>query len=357
MKTGERQRLLALDGLRAYAALAVIVYHAILSFNPELIQRILPKTFWQIDTGDIWAKAWLSTFNGGAAVELFFLLSGCVLIRSLEAAKGYWPSVAASFAIKRALRIYPGLIPCVAATAAVAPAVLSWTDIVGNMALWNSNVVGPSWTLQVEILAIPLMLIVGPLYRKWSAWGILAVLVVALVARKNPELFVAPLLSQYGYLFALGALVPSRAGSVAASLARPLGWMPVLVTFIFLRQFFAGMDLETAALGFVLLALLYHDEKAATSPVLVSRVPQFLGKVSFGLYLWNVPFFYLLYLVPKGLLPADPVAAGLTIAAAIIPLSIVLAALSYWLIEAPSIAFAKNLVQPMLTRWRLQAAT
>ena len=343
MWSGAKQRLLALDGLRAYAALAVIVYHGILSFDQGLVQRVLQKTFWQIGASDIWAKAWLSTFNGAAAVELFYLLSGCVLIRSLDAARGPWPSVAASFAIKRALRIYPGLIPCVVVTAAVSAPAPSWSAIAGNIALWNFDVVGPSWTLQVEMLAVPLMIIVGLLSRKWGALGILAALVVALVARKNPELLVAPPLSRFAYLFVLGALVPSTLGAVAASWARPIGWLPVLVAFVLLRQFVAGMDIQTAILGFVLLALLYHDEKAATSPILTSRVPQFLGKLSFGIYLWNVPFFYMLYLIPRDMLPADAVAAGLIIAVVIIPVSIVLAALSYRLIEVPGIAVGKHL--------------
>ncbi|TPJ56546.1 acyltransferase [Mesorhizobium sp. B2-7-1] len=343
MGGGPKQRLLALDGLRAYAALAVIVYHAILLFDHGLIQRVLPKTFWDVDASDVWAKAWLSAFNGAAAVELFFLLSGCVLIRSLDAAKGRWPSVAASFAIKRALRIYPGLIPCVAVTAAVTPSALSWGDIAGNMALWNFDVVGPSWTLQVEMLAIPLLLIVSIPHRNWGAWGMLAVLVVAVIARKNQEMFVAPLLGQFGYLFILGTLVPSQVGRFTASLAKPVGWMPVVLAFVFLRQCLGGMDLVTAALGFVLLALLYHDDKAATAPVLVSRVPQFLGKVSFGIYLWNVPFFYMPYLLPKALWSLDTVTAGLIISAGIVPLSIFLATLSYRFIEVPGIMLGTRL--------------
>ncbi|BCM22293.1 hypothetical protein MJ8_61070 [Mesorhizobium sp. J8] len=345
MGDGSKQRLLALDGLRAYAALAVIVYHSILLFDRGLIQRVLTKTFWEVDASDIWAKAWLSTFNGAAAVELFFLLSGCVLIRSLDAAKGTWLSVSATFAIKRALRIYPGLIPCVAVTAAVAPSALSWGNIAGNMALWNFKVVGPSWTLQVEMLAIPLLLIVSMVHRSWGIRGVLAVLAVALVARKNQEIFVAPPLGEYGYLFVLGTMVPSRAGRFAASLARPVGWMPVVVAFVFLRQCLGGMDLATAALGFVLLALLYHDDAAATAPVLVSRVPQFLGKVSFGIYLWNVPFLHMPYLLPKALWSLDAVTAGLIISAVIVPLSIVLATLSYRLIEAPGIAIGTRLTK------------
>lgn len=321
----------------------VIVYHAILLFDHGLIQRVLPKTFWQVDASDIWAKAWLSTFNGAAAVELFFLLSGCVLVRSLDAAKGRWLSASASFAIKRALRIYPGLIPCVAVTAAVTPTAFSWGDIAGNMALWNFDIVGPSWTLQVEMLAIPLLLIVSLLHRKWSAWGILAALAVAVIARKNQEVLVAPLLSQFGYLFLLGSLVPSQVGRLAASLARPAGWIPIVVAFVFLRQCLGGMDLVTAALGFVLLALLYHDDRAATAPVLVSRVPQFLGTISFGIYLWNVPFFYMPYLLPKALWSLDTVTAGLIIAAVIVPLSILLATLSYRLIEVPGIALGTRL--------------
>ncbi|TPJ32019.1 acyltransferase [Mesorhizobium sp. B2-8-3] len=354
--TGDRQRLLALDGLRAYAAIAVIFYHGILHFDEGLIQRALFKTFWEITATDQWPKLWLSIFNGTAAVELFFLLSGCVLIRSLSDIGNPWRA-GASFAVKRVFRIYPGLIACVLAAALLQAWPISWSEACANMALWSYAVIQPSWTLQVEMLAVPLMLLAGVFTLRWGMWGTLAVLVYTCIARKNPELLGVQLLSDYGYLFIFGALVPSGLGAFAAKLARPIGWALLLVAFLLLRQFVHGLELLTAALGFVLLALLYHDDRAASSPVLVSPLPAFLGRVSFGLYLWNVLFLNALHNVPPSWLPSDAVLAGILVSLVIIPPSVFLAAVSYRLIELPGIALGRKLSRAIVKGApRLEAA-
>src|SRR6478752_5324189 len=166
----KKPRLQALDGLRAYAAVSVIVFHAILLFDPELVHLSLPKLLWSLSASDIWPKIWLATFNGAAAVELFFLISGCVLIRSLNAALASESSflrIGTAFAVRRALRIYPALMVCVLVATAVQSEVFSWTDAAANMTLWDADVIEPSWTLQVEMLALPLILLIAILSQRW----------------------------------------------------------------------------------------------------------------------------------------------------------------------------------------------
>lgn len=342
----------ALDGLRGYAAAAVVVFHAILIFDPGAVQRLLSQQVWSISNADLWEKMWLAAFNGAAAVELFFMLSGCVLIRSLRIDLGTYSAffrVSLAFTIRRVLRIYPVLVVSVLAMGLAYPDAFPWTAVVSNMALWSASVLGPSWTLQVEMLAVPLMLVLAVSSRKWGVWSQLAILVYACIARKKQELLGVPMLGEYGYLFVFGTLVPTRVGAATAALLKPFGWIPVLAAFIFLRQLVPGMELASAVLGSALLALLYYDKDAVSSPFFVSTMPAFLGQVSFGLYLWNVLFLQGLPLLPRGMFPADPVAAGLAASVVILPLSAFLAAISYRLLELPAIRLGKRISKLILS--------
>jgi peptidoglycan/LPS O-acetylase OafA/YrhL len=59
-----------------------------------------------------------------------------------------------------------------------------------------------------------------------------------------------------------------------------------------------------------------------------------LGLVSYSLYLWHQPL--LLHLVGNGLLPAPSPAAFLPTVAIVVPLSVLVAWASSWLVEHPT---------------------
>ena len=71
-----------LDGLRGYAAIAVVVFHSILDRDPTLNQRIVRPPI-QDAHGfyDVVTKLVFMVVSGETAVVVFFVLSGAVLFR------------------------------------------------------------------------------------------------------------------------------------------------------------------------------------------------------------------------------------------------------------------------------------
>jgi peptidoglycan/LPS O-acetylase OafA/YrhL len=172
MGTGRDDRLLQLDGLRGVAALSVFFTHYIL-LNP---QWGYPHGFFGIAR------------DGFAAVDLFFVLSGFVLARSLLASgERYLP-----FVIRRAFRLYPAYW-----AALIISALLFWVHTVthplpSNLPFWTQpitpyqaikhffmisqgidyHLIDPTiWSMVIEMrisLLMPL-LVLGFLWRR-SPW-------------------------------------------------------------------------------------------------------------------------------------------------------------------------------------------
>jgi peptidoglycan/LPS O-acetylase OafA/YrhL len=141
-----RRNLEAIDLLRLLSALAVLAYHYGSAFGR------LPDPH-----AAAWARTplpegWLAgTWCGWIGVELFFVISGCVIAGS---AKG---SSAGAFIAKRAARLFPAAWICASLTlvalllaGASGPLFSEWR---GAMTLWPTGpwIDGVYWTLGVEI--------------------------------------------------------------------------------------------------------------------------------------------------------------------------------------------------------------
>jgi peptidoglycan/LPS O-acetylase OafA/YrhL len=138
-----QERLPALDGLRAIAALAVLFFHYTSGYEhvvgPHI--RAVPKLEW-----------------GHFGVELFFIISGFVIAWTLQRA-----SSPADFAWRRIARLYPAYLVVAAITAVVIfgfgfnPAHVeardvAWNAIPGLPPLVPAQNIDPSyWTLGLEI--------------------------------------------------------------------------------------------------------------------------------------------------------------------------------------------------------------
>lgn len=312
MREQAKGRLLALDGLRGYAAMSVVVYHAILFFIAARASALLATPIQSVASEDRLAKALVVLFDGELAVMLFFAMSGAVLLRALGSDVGKVGLVRslALFPLKRVLRIYPALIVCLLAMGALywaahaisptdypAP---SWKHIGQNCLLYETPAHGATWTLRAEMLAIPFIVVAFLARRLLGISGLAAFLVYSLLLMEFPRLGLGVWLVQ-GWLlyFAAGFLAHDLSRSnVVVELMKGYRWIGVCGALLVLRAVLPqvsplGTLLRLGCIT-VLVAYMFSEHQNALKAHLSSRIPVFFGRISYSLYLWNVVFMNLL---------------------------------------------------------------
>lgn len=370
-------RVTALDGLRGWAAVTVLFYHAILGFDYDRLVGILLAPVQAAATPyDLWTKFWLTTLNGECAVILFFLLSGCVLIRSIDRdlARDNVLTASIAYGVRRIFRIYPALIACILGMSIALTAfsfliywphgaVANLRDMLENMVLYRNMVNGATWTLRVEMLAVPFLILAGLLHRLLPRIGLFLFLALTGWIFASPWWRqLSPELSANLIYFALGCLVPQRMGARAAWLAGRAGWLPVLLLFIYPRRFFPYAAelpiLLQAGFGFALLCLIYHRPPGRLARFLANPVSLFLGRISYGFYLWNVLFLNMMGSLrarhPPGW-TAHPVEAGLVYALLVTAMTLPIAAVTERWVERPGIRLGRAVSDRLIASKRAAA--
>ena len=326
------RRFPALDGVRAVAAFAVVLTHVGFitgrSLRSDLIGPLLSR--------------------GDCGVTIFFLLSGFLLYRPFALyALGQAPRpLVVQFLWRRALRIFPALWLTVAITLAVITTYrVRASDYLQYLLLiqtYDNHDFDPNlsqlWTLAVEIAFYALIPVLatlavrggGPpeaaLRRQFAMLALLAVeALVFNIAESHTSLVHSQgLLWLPAYLdwFAIGmalavltsapascqafrplrrvlhdwARAPGTCLLVAAVLylisTLPLGIPRTLAPATFI-QWTTQHYLYAAVAFFVLLPFVLGDG-GAIGRVLGSRIANFLGNVSYSVYLWHVPLMLLL---------------------------------------------------------------
>jgi peptidoglycan/LPS O-acetylase OafA/YrhL len=154
--------------LRGLAALVVVASHAWRSpWNDPSGGTTTFLYSWAEHVYGGWTTDVLSVLaNGAAAVDLFFVISGFVLLQSLtRGPDSNWVN-AARFVVARVFRIYPAVLVTIGtftlifyATGAsiCSPAAYEPIKLLRNALLLDTEIVGVMWTLRVEMLAIPLL--------------------------------------------------------------------------------------------------------------------------------------------------------------------------------------------------------
>lgn len=329
------ERNAGLDGLRGYAAIVVVVFHSVLGLDATQIERILRGHWSNFDPYEGLTKIFLKIFDGEAAVMLFFVLSGAVLFRSLIREEDGIGGVAVKFYVRRVFRIYPALFVCLVACSlafAAGGRGITLDDFISNALLYDFKVNGATWTLNAEMIA-PLFLLLSYLgYRAGREWGL------AFVAFGLMYLLELPQLDGYltyfrgsWYCFALGALIPTRAGRAVASALPTWSWIGAIACAIVLRW-----PLREASIA-VLVAMVYYRRTPAIEAFLSGSISQFLGRISFSFYLFNVLFLELICdrVRQYPWAAAHPLEAGIGVAAVVIACTIPVAWISWTCIEMP----------------------
>jgi peptidoglycan/LPS O-acetylase OafA/YrhL len=369
----------ALTGLRGLAALLVLGFHA-----------------WALAGMPSAADApWRHLLHSGwLGVDVFFVLSGFLLMRGLLATDAKAGGVRwQRFFALRAARLLPAfhaqLLVLAALGAIGLGAVIGWTPSIGgtlahavlwlNAWPWVPAHLGPWWSLAVEAgcyLTLPLLL---PMMRRAGrATAALALAALLAVAWRAVVVAMDPSIEQrIGWAehvpgrwvqFVAGAWLASRLAaldgrSVAAGTGRlgglgrfasafGLACLALLLALPFLmpggpyngvvdsRAWTWAWPLLTAAPVLGLLGTLVANPRSRLARFFAAAPLRALGVVSYSLYLWHYPVQWWLRSALGGYVP--PAWGVEAFLAASLALSLVVAALSWWAIERPALAWARR---------------
>lgn len=364
-------RFAALDGLRGWAAAAVVVFHAILHFNPALAVSALEPPYavafsptFPNSARFLLDKIVLTLFSGEAAVMIFFVLSGFVLQRSLLRQTRIGWTIAGDFVLRRACRLMPAVMASVLAIylgqllqAAVLkgpppPLAAVWR----NMLLIDTVFHGVTWTLRVEMLIIPFILVVAWATQRFGALAAGLAVAYGAAAIQNPELtlhatqlHIAALPFALGMFFALPAFA-SIFNSAGTGVA-----LVCLGAFVYFRGNWYAAALAPHVAQMLLAGLVVASVAYARNGLtafLEGRVSQFLGKISYSLYLFapavgSVLLFY--QPIDAPIPPAWATPVGLVVSCVVLALTIPVALASERWIEQPGIELGRRLSRKL---WR-----
>jgi peptidoglycan/LPS O-acetylase OafA/YrhL len=234
-----KRNLEAIDLLRLLSALGVLVYHYGSAFGrlPDPHMAAWPRT----PLPDSWMTM---SWCGWIGVELFFVISGCVIAGSARGAN------AGTFIAKRAARLFPAAWICASLTLAAllladasGPLFGEW---LGSVVLWPAGpwIDGVYWTLGVEIAFYALVAALLAWRRVESleplAFGLALVSLaywLVIVSGSLPAAWVQPriadlLLLTHGCFFALGIFIRAaldRGMTRGRALAIGLGLLPAAI--------------------------------------------------------------------------------------------------------------------------------
>ncbi|WP_175962555.1 acyltransferase family protein [Burkholderia pyrrocinia] len=352
----------ALDGLRGFAALAVTMFHGILHFDTDLINRVLHQPAFGIHgTADWIAKIALTVFNGESAVILFFVLSGYVLGSSIDRSldHGYSPTATSiEFLIKRVARIYPAMIVCMLVYWGLSKLLVGhiYYAVIDAGIAWHSSLLyevsvhGPSWSLQVEMFAAPFVLAMVLFRRRFGMFALILIGCYAMFAIEYPVL-VGGLNNLWPYLisFCIGVALSSPQFEAIQFEAKPAHLTIALLVFVFARAVvpraaISGLIAQSILAGLVVFTAARSHE-GRCHEFLTNRLALFLGRISYSFYLLNVPFLYLVWGVIAAIVP-DPkshyMLLGLLSGALATLITIPFATVSARYVEQPTIAIVSR---------------
>lgn len=351
-----------LDAARAFAALSVLVYHLIAHWD------------W---TG-FPASGPLAWFRGGwMAVDLFFVISGFVIgLSAFSRIDAHGSGFRAGFLRARLARIVPlHVLTLLAYVALVEPSLIQRADFWPNLGAhllfvhnlffdWYGAINGPNWSLATEMQFYLLMALAAPWLRRarpgsialasigiawawrWGAWALyqpgpqdVAYMAQTQLPGMLDEFAIGLLLARFvrapsGQAFLRRLAADARRRCALLALAALGGWAVVSLEQAWDYWEWPAMAVffRTALAACAALLVLALCGWPPPKRGVLAAGALYLGKVSYGIYLWHLPVLFLLGQHSE----LEPWQALLVA----VPATVALAALGWHAVE-----------QPLLRRW------
>lgn len=310
----------ALDGLRAFAVLAVLAYHS--------------------------GTALSSVPGGIGGVDIFFVISGFVITRGLRWEFSTTQRIALGrFYGRRAIRLFPALLVVVAVTAPIwyilarpslsflleSLGALTYLTPVANALLDGLDVYSHTWTLAIEeyfYLVLPFVLIYmgrKMLGRRTIVSVFMLVGLGMLISIGVVRVFTDSPNALLNYYLRAGALFLGCAVAVMCEVLKPVRRAPLLTGVsalgVILGMIMIGVP-RAGGFGFliidistmVLIICLVNSRQGLVKSILEAGTVRYIGRISYEIYLWHLPLLVFGYLVFKDAEGwAAPVAYGMTL--------------------------------------------
>ncbi|NYH22310.1 acyltransferase family protein [Paraburkholderia bryophila] len=355
-----------LEALRGVAALWVAVGHSMIWLVIGSEPAIWSKPLWAVQGIQAHiARATISVFSGAAAVDIFFVLSGFVLARSIFrsnlSVQGYL-----RFAVRRLFRIIPAfwfsLLVVLFYLLVIYPGhedfpgasewFTRWYSDPLSIREWieNATFVSPwlnpnAWTLKVELLASALLpFIVWFLGSRKAVRSIIALLctvALAWIYRDAPSD-----LGHYVYMFVVGAILASHGSQLRSAVTESglfvVGCLLLIlaasVCFPLIHPLAADFLVVTGTAGLVWALGFGHSSKILR--IFDAQWCRYLGRVSYSFYLLHFIVLYgtghlVLRILPSAVVIRWPLVIMSFVCFLSVLIAICLAQLSYSWVEKP----------------------
>lgn len=286
-----------LDGLRAFAILAVLLVHASFGFDTPLLER--------------W-RSW-----GWIGVDLFFVISGYLITCILISAKNH-PNYYRNFYARRGLRIWPLYYLLLIYVFVLSPHMGPWFDqhIDFSIFKWQyylfytqnlilarlgSFCLVITWSLCVE----EQFYLVWPFFvRLFSKRVLIAVLIAVLAVATPFRMLLHYMTSGFGFFFTFARLDSIAVGALVAL-------RPKWFKYAWLTVPWACWLLHRGDFDWIYLALALSFGAAVSYAVthgnrfLACQPLRYMGRISYGMYIWHPIVFATYEATPMYRIPAQ----------------------------------------------------
>jgi peptidoglycan/LPS O-acetylase OafA/YrhL len=346
-----------LDGVRGVAVVAVVIWHAYrLTIGRGMGRDDVPVIWWPLGSLRF-------------AVDVFFVLSGMLVVQSWHAARRRsrsLPSALWQYGTNRAARIVPAYWVMLAI---LIPLVGQWEPLLAHpkrlfafvtlnqyAKWWLPERVNPvTWTLTVEwhfYLLVPLVVWLLARVNRWAVLaGSLTLTVVWWLETpyRLPDSFIFGRLDQFVAGAIVGYLVVEHSEGAGSAIVdwctRRHAFVAACVTIVAFGTYH-GASLGLAAnpvvdaflhpvVGVCTAIALLHILTTKRWSVLDHPTVRWFGTVSFGLYLWHYPILDYGLRWTRTQIPEPNITQTVLAVLILCMCSVGAAAISYWLVERP----------------------